>query len=137
MADTVEKSLEFAVRKTDDAAQMVYGWANVAALPNGEPLIDLQGDLIPLPILEEAMYEYAKSSRGLNFMHEGPVRGQLVEMLMFTPEKIAMLGLPAESVPLGAFVSYHIPDAADYRLAKVQKYFAFSIEGTCEREAME
>ncbi len=70
----------------------------------------------------------------LNFMHDGPVRGHLVEALVFTPEKLAKLGIPAGTVPYGAWVGYHIPDPQDYALAKQDGLLMFSIEGSAERE---
>lgn len=122
------------IAKSDDARQLLFGWASVAADADGTPVLDSQGDLIDLEDLEEAFYDYVKSAGTLNFMHDGPVRGHLVEALVFTPEKLAKLGIPPGTVPYGAWVGYHIPDAADYALAKGDGLLMFSIEGSAQRE---
>jgi hypothetical protein len=132
--DLIQHTLNIAITKADDIAQMVYGWASVAFTKNGEQLIDLQGDVLDIDELETAFIEYAKDSRALNFMHNGPQRGTLVELFIATPEKLNKLGLAADALPLGAFVSYHIPNAADYAQAKQDGLLAFSIEGTAIRE---
>jgi hypothetical protein len=124
-----------AITKADDIEQMVEGWASVStAAGAAAPLVDLQGDSIEIDELQKAFCEYALNSRTLNFMHDGPVRGTLVEMMVFTPQRLEKLGLAPDAVPLGAFVSYHIPDAADYTKAKTDKLMAFSIEGVAVRE---
>lgn len=122
------------IAKSDDARQLLFGWASVAADADGTPVLDSQGDLIDLDDLEEAFYDYVKSAGTLNFMHDGPVRGHLVEALVFTPEKLAKLGIPTGTVPYGAWVGYHIPDASDYALAKADGLLMFSIEGSAQRE---
>lgn len=132
--EIIHHTLHIAITKSDDVAQMVYGWASVAVAKSGEPLVDLQGDIIDIDDLEQAFLEYAKDSRALNFMHEGPQRGTLVELFIATPEKLEKLGLAPDALPLGAFVSYYIPDAADYAQAKTDGLLAFSIEGTAIRE---
>jgi hypothetical protein len=87
----------------------------------------LQGDAIDIEDLAEAWYAYVAESGELNFVHQGPVRGQLIEAMVFTTEKLAALGLAPDSLPQGAWVGYHLPDAADYQLMKAQGFFMFSI----------
>jgi len=128
-------TLPVTITKTDDVEQMVEGWASVSTAPGADtPLIDLQGDLIEIEELRKAFCEYGLHSRQLNFMHEGPIRGTLVEMMIFTPERLAKLGLAPDALPLGAFVSYHIPQYEDYAKAKRDGLLAFSIEGESLRE---
>ena len=127
-------SLSIPITKTNDVTQCVFGWASVAATADGVPLVDLQGDVVDIYELERAFQEYFKESRELNFRHAGPSRGTLVEMLVVTPEKIAALGLPNDALPLGALVTYHLPDADDYAKAKGEGLLMFSIEGTAQRE---
>ena len=134
----VEKILLGMIRlpivKTDDVQQRVFGWASVAVTKDGEPLEDLQGDVIDENDLAEAFYVYMRDSRELNFDHTGPVRGELIECCVFTPEKLEKMGLPPGSLPLAAWVGYEIDDRADYDLAKAEGLLMFSIEGTAVRE---
>ena len=132
--EKVSAQVSMPIAKSDDARQLVFGWASVAADQEGNPVLDSQGDLIDLEDLEDAFYDYVKTAGTLNFMHDGPVRGQLVEALVFTPEKLAKLGIPAGTVPYGAWVGYHIPNAQDYAMAKADGLLMFSIEGSAQRE---
>jgi len=131
----IEKAtMQIPLTKADDARQLVFGWASVAVAKDGTPVIDLQGDVIAIEDLEEAMYAYVKDSGELNFDHAGASRGHLVEALVFTPDKLEKLGIPAGTVPLGAWVGYHLPDQADYARAKDGGLLMFSIEGRGVRE---
>jgi hypothetical protein len=129
--------LEGAIAKADDSRQRLFGWASIAVQKDGTPLLDLQGDLIDIEDLEEAWYEYVQSSGELNFQHSGPVRGHLIEAMVFTPDKIAALGLPPDSMPQGAWVGFHLPESDDYQLVKHQGFFMFSIEGFAEGEMVD
>jgi Putative phage serine protease XkdF len=127
--------LEAQITKSDDSQQRLFGWASIAVRKDGTPMLDLQGDVIDIEDLEEAWYDYVLESGELNFVHKDHCRGQLIEALVFTPDKLAALGLPPGSVPLGAWAGFYIPDAADYQLMKARGYFMFSIEGSALREA--
>jgi hypothetical protein len=129
-------TMQATISKADDSQQRLFGWASIAVRKTGEPLIDLQGDVIDIEDLEEAWYEYVVESGELNFQHTGPVRGHLIEAMVFTPEKIAALGLPQDSLPLGTWVGYYLPDAEDYAAVKQLGYFMFSIEGSAMREPL-
>jgi len=126
--------VEAQIAKADDSQQRLFGWASIAVHKDGTQLIDLQGDAIDIEDLEEAFYDYVKEAGGMNVRHDGPVRGVLIEAMVFTPEKIAALGLPADSLHQGAWVGFHVPDRADYNLIKSMNCFMFSIEGTGIRE---
>jgi cation transport regulator len=132
--DKTATTMEIPISKADDARQLVFGWASVAVAKDGTPVIDLQGDVIAIEDLEAAMYAYVQESGELNFDHAGATRGQLVEALVFTPDKLEKMGIPAGTVPLGAWVGYHLPDQADYTMAKDGGLLMFSIEGRGVRE---
>jgi putative serine protease XkdF len=127
--------LDGAIAKADDSQQRLFGWASIAVQKDGTPLLDLQGDMIAIEELEEAFYAYVKEAGGLNFRHDGPVRGHLIEAMVFTPEKLEALGLAPGTLPLGAWVGFHVPEVADYQIIKASQYFMFSIEGEALREA--
>ena len=126
--------VEASIAKYDDVQQRLFGWASVAIHKDGTQLVDLQGDAIDIEDLEEAFYDYVKEAGGLNVQHEGPVRGVIIEAMVFTPEKIAALGLPPDSLHQGAWIGFEVPDRADYDLIKSIGCVMFSIEGSAFRE---
>jgi cation transport regulator ChaB len=128
-------TLEIPIAKADDTHQRVFGWASVAVAKDGTPVIDLEGDEVPIAELEAAMYDYVAESGEMVFDHgEETPRGQLIEALVFTPEKLEKMGIPAGTVPLGAWVGYYLPDSADYQRAKDGGRLMFSLEGSAQRE---
>lgn len=135
-ADDLTLILEAPISKSNDSAQTLFGWASIAVRKDGQQIEDLQGDLIDIDDLEAAWYEYVLESGELNILHKGDCQGQLIEAIVFTPEKLDALGLPVGSLPLGAWVGYFVEDAACYQMIKSQGYFMFSIEGSAVREAV-
>ena len=122
------------IAKAEDAQRRVFGWGSVAVTKEGEPLEDLQGDVIDIADLEEAIYGYMKESRELTFDHTGAARGAVIECMVFTPDKLAVLGIPVGTVPLGAWVGFEIATEADYTLVKERGLLMFSIEGRAVHE---
>jgi hypothetical protein len=122
------------IAKADDSQQRLFGWVSIAVRKDGQSLVDLQGDVIDIEDLAEAWYDYVAESGSLTMMHAGPERGHLIEAMVFTPEKVAALGLAEGAVPLGAWAGYFVPDAHDYAVIKARGYFMFSIEGEAFRE---
>lgn len=127
-------TLAIPIMKGDDTTQCVFGWASIAVTKEGETLVDLQEDIIDIYDLEKAFQDYMHESGELNFRHNGLARGYLVEMMVFTPEKLTKMGVPDGILPLGALVTYHLPDREDYDQAKAEGLLMFSIEGTASRE---
>jgi cation transport regulator ChaB len=122
------------VLKVDAERQYVFGWASVAFAKDGSQVEDLQGDLIDLEDLEEAAYQFALSYRESGVMHAGEAVGQMIESFMVTPDKLAAMGLPPDSLPMGHWVGFHIPDAALFAKIKDGTYGGFSIQGDAVRE---
>ena len=131
---TTTVTMQAAIAKSDDSQRRIWGWVSIAVRKTGETVVDLQDDIIDILDLEQAWYDYVAESGELNYMHAGPVRGHLIEAMVFTPEKLAALGLPPDSLPLGCWAGYHVPDAEDYQVLKQRGYFMFSIEGEAYRE---
>ena len=48
----------FAIAKADEDRQMIFGWASVASLEDGNSIIDSDKDIIEIEELETAVYEY-------------------------------------------------------------------------------
>ena len=129
--------LAIPITKVDPAQHRVWGWASVAVTKDGTPMIDLQGDLIEVEDLEEAFYDYCKSSREMNLMHQGPGIGTLIECWVSTPEKMAKMGIPAGTLPIGAWVGFEFEKAEDFARIRQDGLLMFSIEGVAVREALD
>lgn len=99
-ADVVDVGIEGTFSKFDDEKRRAYGWASVVTL-DGEPVVDRQGDYIGLEDIEEAAYTYVRKSRVTGDMHrraedDTPHKaGELIESVVFTPDKCHAMGLPA------------------------------------------
>ena len=124
-------------QKLDEEQQLVFGWASVASqIVDGQPmvLVDKQGDVLDLPSLEKAVYDYVLKSRSADEMHRVDDVGTLVESILFTPEKIEKMGIPEGIVPLGLWVGFKITDGEVWKKIKDGTYSMFSIRGQGDRE---
>ena len=130
--DHMKKSLFAPVFKTANIAHtdhnQVFGWASVIITKDGEIVDDLQGHSIPVPELEAAVYEFVKEHRGSGEVHEGPDQGFLIESMVFTPEKLARLGIKKGVLPVGWWVGFQMSPAV-FAKVKSGKYRMFSIQG--------
>jgi hypothetical protein len=136
----------FQIAKTNDAQHLVFGYASVAVAKDGSDLEDTQGDVIPPDELENAAYDYVLTSRASDEMHDQEMSGQLVESVVFTPEKLAAMAAdPATgetdpellktlttAFPPRWWVGFKL-DPAAYAGVKSGKYTMFSIGATAER----
>lgn len=122
------------VLKVDAERQYIFGWASVAITKDGHQVEDLQHDLIDPDDLEEAAYQFALNYRGTGVMHQGDAVGQMIESFMVTPEKLEAMGLPADALPQGHWVGFHVPDAEVFGKIKDGTYGGFSIQGDAIRE---
>ena len=57
-----------------------------------------------------------------------------MESILFTPEKIEKMGMPAGSVPLGWWTGWKITDPGVWEKIKKGEYRMFSIRGEGDRE---
>lgn len=124
------------ISKVDDEKRQVFGWASLSEV-NGEPVIDRQGDWVPLDEIESAAYTYVLESRLGGDMHDRVTKSltkprhtsDMIESMVFTPEKVEALGLPAGSVPLGWWCGFKVHDDEQWLLVKSGKRAGFSIHG--------
>ena len=144
-SDTYEEvTFEGTFSKLDTDKRLAFGWASVSSL-NGVPVIDRQGDYIDPEDLEEAAYAYVHKSRVGGDMHRRITVGggdsahkvsDMVESMVFTPDKIAKMGLP-EDFPVGWWVGYKIHDDDTWDLVKKGLRTGFSIHGKGLRKALD
>lgn len=134
---TVNFGGDLAITKADVPAQNVFGWASVIE-KDGQAVVDHQGDVIEAAELEAAAYDYVLESRESGDMHDkGPVRGRIIESMVFTPDKLDALGIAKGSVPTGWWIGVHIDDADLFEKVRSGERTAFSIEGQAIRVPVE
>lgn len=127
----------FKIQKSDDDKRLAFGWASAAATINGETVEDCYGDVIDIVELEQAAYEFVELYREGGEMHERGGCAVLVESIVFTPEKIAAMGIPKGTVPKGWWIGFRVTDDDVWAKVKDGTYPMFSIEGQAIREAAE
>lgn len=122
------------IAKADE--HLIFGWASVAADEDGIPVVDSEGDVIPIAELEQAAYRFVEFSGAGGEMHSKIGVAHLVESVVFTPEKLATLGLTGE-IPLGWWVGFRVTDEAVWQKIKSGVYSMFSIGGRARREELQ
>lgn len=125
------------ISKVNADKRQVFGYCTVTSV-NGEEVIDLQGDYIPLDEIEKAAYTYVVESRKGGDMHsrdgEKPLHtSNMIESFIVTPEKLQTMGLPDDAIPHGWWVGFQIEDDKQWDDVKTGKRTAFSIHGAGRR----
>ena len=91
------------------------------------------GDIIDVEELEQAAYNFVELYREGGEMHERGGCAVLVESVIFTPEKIAAMGIPEGTVPTGWWIGFKVTDDDVWAKVKDGTYPMFSIEGEAVR----
>lgn len=132
-----DKSGSFEVRlpvaKTSVERREVTGWASIVTDENGRPIVDHDGDIIPIDELEKAAKEaFVSGGRGKGGdMHKRTGVADIVESLVLTQEKRAALGLGHG--PEGWVVTLKIHDDGLWSDIKSGEKLELSIRGESER----
>lgn len=124
---------KFAIMKSDDDRHLAFGWANVSVRTDGELVEDWQEDIIEPEDLEKAAYNFVELYREGGEMHERGGAAVLVESVVFTEEKLAAMGIPAGTLPIGWWIGFRVLDDDVWEKVKDGTYSMFSIEGVAER----
>jgi len=128
---------EFQIAKLDSDRHLVFGWANVSIRKDGEQIEDHQGDLIDPEDLEDAAYVFNLQFRKTGVMHQGEAKGDLIESLVVTPEKLEAMGLEKSALPVGWWVGFHVPDDDVFAKVKDGTFAMFSVQGRAVREKVD
>lgn len=131
------------ISKVDTEKRQVFGWASLSMV-DGEPVLDRQGDYIAIEDSEDAAYRYMLSSRKGGDMHSriskldgGPKHtADVIESIVFTPEKIEALGLEPDALPLGWWIGMKVHDDQQWDDIKSGRRTGFSVHGTGVRKDM-
>lgn len=117
----------------ENPQNLVFGWANVAYTADGTQLLDNQGHMIDIEDLEHMAYNFTVKYRQSGDMHKSDAFGELVESMVFTPEKLEALGIPDASLPTAWWVGFRLPPE-HAEAVRSGKRTMFSIEGTARLE---
>ena len=92
-----------------------------------------------MPELEAAAYDFVQFYREGSEMHErgGFDIAVLVESMVFTADKMALLNIPAGTLPYGWWVGFRVIDDDVWEKVKDGTYKMFSIEGQAIRDKVE
>lgn len=127
--------------KMDEDKHQVFGWASVVEI-DGQPVVDRQGDWITPDEIEKAAYKYVMESRKGGHQHKRTDDNQpfhasdMIESIVFTPEKIAKMGLP-DDFPVGWWVGYKVHDGETWEKVKKGDITGFSIHGKGKRRQVD
>lgn len=137
-ADLEEFTVSGEVSKVDEDKRLAFGWASVAYLPDGTLVDDKQGDVLDdVEEVEKSAYDFVVDCRDGGEMHIRKGIGTLVESMVFTPEKIEAMGIPAGTVPLGWWVGFRVTDDEVWKAVKDGRYRMFSVHGRGTRKALD
>ena len=135
--DGVDLTVTTSFSKTDDDQRTVFGWASITEM-DGQPVVDRQGDMIEIEELSKSAYDYVVNNRTGGHQHrrtaeDVPLKvSDMIESVVFTPDKIAKMGLPPET-PIGWWVGYRITDDDIWRDVKNGDITGFSVHGKGRR----
>lgn len=119
---------KFEIQKSSEEKRLAFGWASVANI------VDSQGDVIDAEELEQAAYKFVRFYREGGEMHERGGCAELVESIVFTPEKLKALGLNENALPPCWWIGFYVTDDEVWNKVKSGEYSMFSIEGQAIRE---
>jgi hypothetical protein len=135
--DDVERdadwSIPLTVAKADPDKQLIFGWASIVE-KGGKPVVDKQGDIIPVEELEKAAYDFVLHSRQNDDRHIGGPTGRCVESMVFTKDKQQALGIDLGKV--GWWVGFKVDDDDLWAAHKRGERPEFSIGGGAVRESV-
>jgi hypothetical protein len=131
-------TIEGEVSKVDEDKRLAFGWASIAYLPDGTLVDDKQGDVLDdVEEVEKSAYDFVVDCRDGGEMHIRKGIGTLVESVVFTPEKIEAMGIPANTMPLGWWVGFRVSDDDVWDRIKKGDYRMFSVHGRGTRKALD
>lgn len=124
---------KFRIAKSDDEKHQAFGWANVSIRADGEQIEDWQEDIVDPEELEQAAYQFVELYREGGEMHERGGVAVLIESVVFTEEKMKVIGIAPGTLPVGWWIGFKVLDDDVWEKVKDGTYSMFSIEGEAQR----
>ena len=118
------------ITKMDDDQRIVYGYASVIS-KNGEPIVDLQGDVISAAEMEKAASDFMLGARVGKTMHKGEATTTIIHSFPMTNEtkKAYQIESPYEAW----LIAVKVHDDETWEKVKAGKLKDFSIGGKAQR----
>lgn len=131
--DRPEVKLSGKITKVDPDRRLAYGWFSVVEV-SGDPVVDVQGDVIKAATLVDAVHKFMTDSRAGKVLHRGERVADVVESLVFTADVQKALGIDLGRV--GWFGALKFRDGEVWDRVKSGELRAFSIGGVGKRAAI-
>ena len=122
------------ILKFDDEQRIIYGFASVVSV-NGEPLIDLQGDVISASTMEKSATAFMLGTRKGLTMHSGEQTTTIVHSMPLTKEIMNALGISCDKEAWAIGVKVH--DEKTWQDAKGGRFTGFSIGGRARKVSID
>lgn len=100
------------VTKSTEELRIAYGWASVAEI-DGRPVVDSDNEIVTEEDLDAYARKFVLGRHGGKIMHSGDQQADLVESMMFTKEKQAILGIDLGRSGWWVGLQYHRPETWD------------------------
>ena len=133
------EAIESTFAKVDDDERLVFGFVYVSHDEHGQPVADREGDFVPdVAELEKAAYDFMLDHRTGDVYHNEVMVAKCVESVVFTPDKLAAWGVPADApVAKGAWwCGWEVLDDGIWKAVKDGNLAAFSMGGRGKRKAV-
>jgi hypothetical protein len=122
------------IKKLDAEQRKAYGWVSIVEGADGEPLIDHDGHVVPVAVLEKAVHKAFAASGGRGKggdLHERQGIIDVIEGVVVTPEKRAAEGSPfAAEGPSGWWAGFHVRDDDTWSMIKSGARPELSLRGS-------
>lgn len=126
----VEVEASGAISKIDKAQQIVFGWAYVTHKADGALNVDKSGEFVDsIDELEKTAYDFVLKSRQGDAYHDNQAKSTMVESVVFTPEKVAKMGLPEGIIPNAWWVGFKVHDPQAWSEVESGRLTSFSVHG--------
>jgi hypothetical protein len=135
--DLIDNGQEVEIVIKDNSNQCLFGWAYARTTKDGEQLIDHSGEFVKaenFESLELAVYAYNLTSREADTQHDMVAKGYLIESVVFTKEKMKVMGIPEGTVPEAIWMGYWFPDEKVWKQILQMPNPMFSIYGSAKKE---
>ncbi len=129
MAYDMNKSAD--ILKLDSERRIAWGWASVSTM-QGQPVVDLQGDIIPLAEMEKMADRFMASARTAKAMHAGESIGEVLHSFPVTNELAKAFGMSTDRE--GWIIGMRINDNETWNAMKRGDFKGFSIGGKAGRK---
>ena len=119
------------IEKAAASGKYVAGWASVIEV-DGQPVTDIQGDVIGMDELRKSAHTYVTKARAAKVMHDGAIIGEVVESVLIDGDFAKCHGITHGK--RGWWIAMAIADPDVQKQVRAGIFKGFSIGGSGERK---